>query len=80
MLVLSRRVGEGITIGHDIRVAVLEIKGGQVRLGIEAPPTVRIHRDEVYMKILRENQQAASAQALPLEVLKALNPEPRQTP
>lgn len=72
MLVLSRRSGEGITIGTDIRVQVIEIKGGQVRLGIEAPANVQVHRDEVYLKIKNENQQAAVAGALPLEALKQL--------
>jgi carbon storage regulator len=72
MLVLSRRIGEGITIGTDIRVQVIEIKGGQVRLGIEAPPAIQVHRDEVYLKIRNENQQAASSGALPLDALKQL--------
>lgn len=71
MLVLSRRVGEGITIGTDIRVQVIEIKGGQVRLGIEAPASVQVHRDEVYLKIRSENQQAASTD-VPPDVLKQL--------
>ena len=48
MLVLTRKITEGITIGPNIRVVVLEIKGGQVRLGIEAPNSVQVHRDEVY--------------------------------
>ena len=72
MLVLSRRIGEGITIGTDIRVQVVEIKGGQVRLGIEAPPSVKVHRDEVYLKIRAENEQAAATEALPLDALKQL--------
>ena len=72
MLVLSRRTGEGITIGTDIRVQVIEIKGGQVRLGIEAPSSVQVHRDEVYLKIKNENQQAASTQVLPVDALKQL--------
>jgi carbon storage regulator len=59
MLVLTRKTTEGITIGPNIRVIVLEIKGGQVRLGIEAPHAVQVHRDEVYARILEENKQAA---------------------
>jgi carbon storage regulator len=59
MLVLTRKITEGITIGPNIRVIVLEIKGGQVRLGIEAPHAVQVHRDEVYARILEENKQAA---------------------
>jgi carbon storage regulator len=69
MLVLTRRPGEGIAIGGDVRVVVLEIKGTQVRLGIEAPPRVRVHRDEVYARILEENREAAAARHLPVEVL-----------
>jgi carbon storage regulator len=47
MLVLTRRRGEGVVIGPDIRIVVLGIKNGQVRLGIEAPRTIEVHRDEV---------------------------------
>lgn len=72
MLVLTRKLGEGITIGSDIRVVVLEVKAGQVRLGIEAPSAVHVHRDEVYAKILEENKQAARAQPVATEALKGL--------
>ena len=54
MLVLSRRRGEGVTIGPDVRVVVLGIKGGQVRLGIEAPPKVEVHRDEVHARFKKK--------------------------
>lgn len=50
MLILTRRCGESITIGDDIRVRVLGIKGAQVRLGIEAPQDVPIHREEILRK------------------------------
>ncbi|WP_447972103.1 carbon storage regulator CsrA [Nitrospira sp. Kam-Ns4a] len=72
MLVLTRRAGEGIAIGTDIHVVVLEVKGLQVRLGIEAPPQVQVHRDEVYARILDENRQAAATQRIPAEVLTRL--------
>lgn len=72
MLVLTRRVGEGITIGSNIRVVVVEIKGGQVRLGIEAPATISIHRDEIYAKVRDENKKAASPADVPEEALKKL--------
>ena len=72
MLVLTRRVGEGITIGTNIRVVVVEIKGGQVRLGIEAPASISIHRDEIYAKVREENQKAATTAEVPLETLKKL--------
>ena len=61
MLVLTRRLGERIKIGDDIAVVVLEIKGGQVRLGIEAPASVPVHREEIYARIRQENLKAAAA-------------------
>jgi carbon storage regulator len=51
MLVLMRRVGQSVMIGNDIRVTVLDPKGGQVRLGIEAPSDVTVHREEVFDRI-----------------------------
>lgn len=72
MLVLTRRVGEGITIGTNIRVVVVEMKGGQVRLGIEAPTNVPIHRDEIYAKVQEENKKAAATEDTPVEALKKL--------
>ena len=79
MLVLTRRRGEGVAIGPDIRVVVLGMKGGQVRLGIEAPSTVEIHRDEVYARIQDENRQAARTQNVPLEAFRHLMPAKRRT-
>ncbi len=58
MLVLTRKVGEGIRIGDDIAITVVEMKSGAIRLGIVAPPTVKIHRQEVYDRILEENKEA----------------------
>jgi carbon storage regulator len=72
MLVLTRRRGEGVVIGPDIRVVVLGIKNGQVRLGIEAPRTIEVHRDEVCVKIQDENQIAARSPVVPLDVLRRL--------
>ena len=69
MLVLTRKIGEGIAIGSNIRVVILEIQGGQVRLGIEAPSEVPVHRDEVYARIRDENQRAASTVSIPADVL-----------
>lgn len=61
MLVLSRRVGQSIMIGNGIEVKIVEVKGDQVRLGIEAPADVPVHRQEVYEQIQAENRQAANA-------------------
>jgi carbon storage regulator len=56
MLILTRKIGECITIGDRIKVYVMEIKGRQVRLGIEAPQEAAVHREEVYERILEENR------------------------
>jgi len=60
MLVLTRKMGEVVTIGDQIRIKVVEMKGNQVRLGIDAPTDMRIYREEIYLKVQRENQMAAS--------------------
>ena len=59
MLILTRRVGETIHIGDDVRFTVLGIKGGQVRLGIEAPPSISVHRKEIYDRIQQEKAGGA---------------------
>jgi carbon storage regulator len=59
MLVLARRVGENILIGDDIVVTVLEMSRDQVRIGIRAPRSVSVHREEVYQEILLANREAA---------------------
>ncbi len=71
MLALTRKRGEAITIGGDIRVVVLQVNGGAVRLGIEAPRSVAVHRDEVYSRILEQNRLAA-AMPLPAPLLAAV--------
>ena len=58
MLILTRRIGESIRIGDDVCVTVLEVKGQQVRLGIAAPTSVRVHREEVFHRIERERALA----------------------
>ena len=60
MLILTRRIGEGIIIGEDIRVVVLEVRGKQVRLGIEAPLEIAVLRDEIFQRLSQENQIASS--------------------
>jgi len=59
MLILSRKVGEAIIIADNIKIRVLENKGGLVKLGVEAPEHVIIHREEIYLRILEENKKAA---------------------
>lgn len=58
MLVLSRKSGESIVVNGDIRVSILGVDGGVVKVGIEAPPAVAVHRLEVYEEIQRNNQAA----------------------
>tara|TARA_B100001996_G_scaffold298022_1_gene238417 strand:- start:253 stop:462 length:210 start_codon:yes stop_codon:yes gene_type:complete len=57
MLILTRRVGESLRIGDDVSVTVLGIKGSQVRLGVNAPKSVPVHREEVYDRINDENSK-----------------------
>lgn len=59
MLVLTRKLGESIAIGDDIKVSIIEIKGKQVRLGIQAPQHTAVHREEVFLQIQEENRMAA---------------------
>jgi carbon storage regulator len=59
MLVLTRKSGESITIGDDVKVTVLEINAKQVRLGIDAPQDTIVHREEIYQRIQEENKMAA---------------------
>jgi carbon storage regulator len=59
MLVLSRRMGESLIIADDIRLTILGISGGQVRLGIEAPKNISVHREEIYQKIQQEQKEAS---------------------
>ena len=54
MLILTRRVGETVMIGNDITVTILGVKGNQVRVGINAPKNVAVHREEIYERIKRE--------------------------
>ncbi len=62
MLVLTRKVGEGISIGDDIKIVVMQIKGKQVRLGIKASASTVVHREEVYQRIQDENRNASYSQ------------------
>lgn len=63
MLILTRKVGEAIAIDEHITVRLLEIKGGQVKLGVEAPSHIAVHREEVLLRIVEENRKAAASAA-----------------
>ena len=60
MLILTRRVGETVMIGNDVTVTVLGVKGNQVRIGINAPKSVAVHREEIFERIKREEDFSRS--------------------
>ena len=62
MLVLTRKIGESIKINEDVKITVIDIKGKNIRLGIDAPRETKIYREEVFLRIKEENKSAASSQ------------------
>jgi carbon storage regulator len=66
MLILTRRVGETVMIGDDVTVTVLGVKGNQVRLGLNAPKEVAVHREEIFQRIQREREGSAVPAPSPL--------------
>lgn len=60
MLILTRRIGETLIIGDDVNITVLGVKGNQVRLGINAPKDVSVHREEIYLRIQQEKEAGDS--------------------
>ena len=62
MLILTRRVGETVVIGDDVTVTVLGVKGNQVRLGVNAPKEIAVHREEIYERIKREQADGVANQ------------------
>ena len=76
MLVLTRKAGEGIVIGDDIKITIVELKGGGVRIGIDAPRSTKVHRLEVYERIIQENRDASQWDIADLDSLsQSLIPE-----
>ncbi|GEL78707.1 carbon storage regulator CsrA [Tenuibacillus multivorans] len=71
MLVLTRKVGESIQIGEDISIEVVAVEGDQIKIGIDAPRHVDIHRTEIYQQILEANRQASQTEHT-IELLKNL--------
>ena len=62
MLLLTRKLGENIRIGDDVKITIVEVKGNHVKLGIDAPPSVKVHREEIYERIQQENRRAQAQQ------------------
>jgi carbon storage regulator len=59
MLLLTRKLGENIRIGDDVKITIVEVKGNHVKLGIDAPPSVKVHREEIYERIQLEKRAQA---------------------
>lgn len=57
MLLLTRKLGENIRIGDDVKITIVEVKGNHVKLGIDAPASVKVHREEIYERIQQENRR-----------------------
>jgi carbon storage regulator len=72
MLILTRKLGEQIAIGDEIRITLLEIKGSQAKLGIEAPRSIGIYRNEVYEKIVTENVMSSAVHSPDVSLAEAL--------
>jgi carbon storage regulator len=72
MLILTRKSGEGIRIGDSITLKIIEIRGNQVRLGVEAPKNVSVHREEIYEQIRQQNELAADSSPVSSDMLTTL--------
>ena len=79
MLILTRRVGETVMIGHDVTVTVLGVKGNQVRIGVNAPKSVAVHREEIYALIQEQNRAAAQSSPMNPDVLLSVWKEQKQS-
>lgn len=77
MLVLSRKIGQSLIIGKDIRVKVIEVRGNQVRIGIEAPDEVAVVREELHQAVAEANRQAAQADGSTVSALASILRKPR---
>ncbi len=72
MLILTRKLGESIAIGDDIKLVILDVKGRQVRIGIQAPRQTKVYREELYQIIMEQNRQAASHSVETKDILSKL--------
>jgi carbon storage regulator len=69
MLILTRRVGETVMIGNEVTVTVLGVKGNQVRIGVNAPKDVAVHREEIYERIKREEDRGSQSAVPPTKIV-----------
>ena len=69
VLVLSRRAGESVMVGHDVVITVLEVRGDVVRIGIKAPRAVQVHREEVYLELEQANRASAASSDAAVDAL-----------
>jgi carbon storage regulator len=76
VLVLSRRPGESIVIGNEVTVTVLEVRGDQIRVGVDAPRDVQVHREEVFRQLESENTDAAGHAASARRLVARMPPRP----
>jgi len=67
MLILTRKSGESINIGDDIIISIMEVKGKSVKIGIEAPRSMSVHREEIYAMIKEENRKASAWKEVNME-------------
>ena len=74
MLVLTRRANQSIMIGHEIVVTVLEVRGDQVRLGIKAPRSIDVHREEIFAQLQQANRDAVKPSKAALDSLQSIKP------
>lgn len=79
MLVLTRKIGETIVIDDDVRITVVQVKGKQVRIGVDAPKETKIHREEIYQAIQDENRAAMKSMATELTNLGQSKATPKKT-
>ncbi len=80
MLILTRKKDEAIRLGEDIRIVLVQIKGGQVRLGIECPPDMRVLREELYEAVRQENIKASAIDPGQVQALPKREVSPKKFP
>lgn len=78
MLVLTRKIDQSIMIGDDVRIVIVDIRGDQVKIGIDAPRDISVHRQEVYLDIQQENKRAALTKKFNVRELEEVLRQPQE--